>query len=76
MRYDRSMSGNDERREKVFVSMNSEGRVVITPAAIHARALKSIGLDLDRIGASRPQTTEIDTAGRLRLPAGILAYFR
>ena len=70
------MSRTDERGEKVFVSMNSDGQVVITPAEEFRKSLTSLGIDGGQLPAPPQGTAELDSVGRLKLPAEILAYFR
>jgi hypothetical protein len=61
--------------QKVFVSMNVEGQLVITPAGEHRRdEATGESADLTSILQNGDGPQSLDSRGRLKLPADILQF--
>jgi len=62
-------------RERVFVSVNLAGQVVIVPAEEHQKQMPAFGSS-DDLTLAPTRATKLDVHGHLKLPERIANYLR
>jgi len=63
--------------EKVFISMNAEGHLVIKPAGEHrAEQVAEASSDANPVSKRLSKSGVLDSRGRLKLPADVRRFLR